>query len=75
MCLVLTCVKHNVVNTNKNYYYIIIIIIIVNYARTHRHITVNFPVGEIQRKQTGAQWAEIPKTWSRRLFDDYSRYE
>jgi hypothetical protein len=27
---------------------------IVNYARTHRHITVNFPVGEIQRKQTGA---------------------
>jgi hypothetical protein len=22
-----------------------------------------------------AQWAEIPKTWSRRLFADYSRYE
>jgi hypothetical protein len=35
----------------------------VRYARTHRHFTastsVNFPVGEFQRKQTGAMMVHL----------------
>jgi hypothetical protein len=29
----------------------------------------------VRELQRAAQWAEIPKTWSQRLFADYSRCE
>jgi hypothetical protein len=33
------------------------------------------PLTEAESTRAAAQWAEIPKTWSRRLFAGYSRCE